>query len=186
MRIEAGSLKGRALPEVTDARPVGARVKKSLFSVLQPRLPGARVLDLFAGVGGLGLEALSRGAEDLVLVDRDPRAVRALTAWLERAGVGGSARALRLDLPRQAAPAGPFDLVFVDPPFELWEGEAARALLALAVERLREDGLVVLKVPASALIPEDEAWQEVRRKRIGAVAWVLVEATSPAPAAGEN
>src|SRR5688572_15036039 len=97
MRILAGRFKGRALPVVGDARPAGSRLRTSLFSVLEPVLPGARVLDVCAGAGALGLEALSRGAADVTLLDADPRVATSLSAWLAQVGAAPTARALRAD-----------------------------------------------------------------------------------------
>ena len=104
-------------------------MKQTLFAILEPDLPGAAVLDLFAGSGAAGIEALSRGAARAVFVDRDTAAVRTIRANLERTGLGdradvrpGDALAyLRADAPA----AGPFDLVIVDPPYAD-TGRAAR------------------------------------------------------------
>lgn len=176
MRIEAGRFKGRRLPDVGDARPVGGRLRRSLFSAIADWLDGARVLDLFAGVGGLGLEALSRGASGVTLVEQDPRAADALLRWIDAAGVGEEVRVLRRDARRIAPPTGPFDLVFLDPPYRLWETEAA-ALLARAVALLEPtEGLLVLKVPARAKLPEDGPWRLLRRREVGSNAWVLLAA----------
>ena len=177
MRIEAGRFKGRLLPRAREARPIPGRLRRSLFGVLTPRLPGARVLDLFAGVGGMGLEALSRGAAEVVLVDRDGAAVAALQRFLETVGAADEGRALRRDALRGALPAGPFDLVFLDPPFALWDGPDGPALLARAVAALAPDGLVALKIPARQVLPEDPRWQEHRRRDVGSVAWALVGST---------
>ena len=183
MRIEAGRFKGRQLPRARGARPVPGRLRRSLFSVLAPRLEGARVLDLFAGVGGLGLEALSRGAAEVVLVDQDGAAVRELQAFLETVGATDEGRALRRDALRGTLPAGPFDLVFVDPPFPLWDGPEGAALLARAVGVLAPDGLLVLKIPARLALPEDPRWTERRRREVGTVAWALVD---PGPGADDR
>lgn len=175
MRIEAGRFKGRQLPKAREARPVPGRLRRSLFGVLAPRLEGARVLDLFAGVGGMGLEALSRGAAEVILVDRDGAAVRELQAFLERVGAATEGRAIRRDVLRGALPAGPFDLVLVDPPFPLWDGPEGALLLARAVAVLAPDGLLALKIPAPLALPEDRRWRLVRRREMGSVAWALLE-----------
>ena len=174
MRIIAGRFKGRRLPEAHEARPVGGRLKTSLFGVLTPYLEGSRVLDLFAGVGGFGLEALSRGAAEVVLVEKDARAVQALQDWLAAAGVGPQAQVLRRDLCSGGLPEGPFDLVFLDPPFVLWEGPEATRLMALAVARLAPQGLLVLKIPERMDLPEDPRWYVVRRSAVASAAYVLI------------
>ena len=181
MRIEAGRFKGRQLPQARGARPIPGRLRRSLFSVLAPQLEGARVLDLFAGVGGMGLEALSRGAAEVVLVDKDSAAIADLQAFLERVGATGEGRALRRDVLRGALPVGPFDLVFLDPPFPLWDGPDGAALLGRAVAVLAPDGLLALKIPAPLALPTDPRWTLLRRREVGSVAWALVEAGPGAP-----
>ena len=183
MRIEAGRFRGRLLPQVREARPVPGRLRGSLFNVLREWVPGARVLDLFAGVGGLGLEALSRGAEDVTLVDRDAAAVRALGRWIEEAGAAAEARVLCSDVLRRPLPDGPFDLVFVDPPFELWGREDLPGLLARAAERLTPDGRLALKLPARLELPPDPRWTFVRRRAMGSVAWALLARPAVGPGA---
>lgn len=176
MRIEAGRFKGRPLPRPTGARPAGGRLKSSLFGVLGPDLPGARVLDLCAGVGGLGFEALSRGAREVVLVERDRRATEALEAWLRMVGAGPEeAQVLPRDALTGVLPEGPFDLVFVDPPFSDWEGPEATAWLARAVEVVASDGVVAVKLPAAQALPEDSRWILERRRAVGSAAWALVK-----------
>jgi 16S rRNA (guanine966-N2)-methyltransferase len=181
VRISAGRFKGRALPAAGGARPAPGRLKTSLFSVLADRLEGAHVLDVCAGVGALGLEALSRGAASVVLVERDARAVRALLAWLADAGVGAEARVLRRDALRGALPPGPFDLVFLDPPFALWADEGlARDLLGRALTVLARGGLLVVKLPGRQEIPADSRLATRARREVGSVAWALLEAASAA------
>jgi 16S rRNA (guanine966-N2)-methyltransferase len=174
VRIEAGCWKGRSLPRPGGARPAGARLRKSLFSVIAARIPGARVLDLFAGAGAFGLEAASRGAGSVVLVERDAGRVRALATWLKAAGADRRVELCRRDALRAALPPGPFDLVFVDPPFALWEGKDAARLLARAVGALAPDGLALLKVPGRWGVPEDPRWAVRRRRAVGDAAWVLL------------
>ncbi|HEY8375642.1 MAG TPA: 16S rRNA (guanine(966)-N(2))-methyltransferase RsmD, partial [Nannocystis sp.] len=99
MRIIAGRWRGRRIeaPPGRDTRPTTDRVREAWMSALQPELPGARVLDLFAGSGALGLEALSRGAEHATFVERSGRALRALRANLERLGAMDQATIVRGD-----------------------------------------------------------------------------------------
>ena len=177
MRIESGQFKGRSLPRVRRARPVPARLKRSLFMVLEGRLEGAEVLDLFAGVGGLGLEALSRGATHVTFVDDDAGALRALRLWLEKAEAGDRGTTLKLDLVRRPLPPGPYDVVFADPPFEHWDDERGRELVARAAAVLGPEGCLVLKLPAAVELDAGEGWRLERRKVFGQVAWALVMPT---------
>jgi 16S rRNA (guanine966-N2)-methyltransferase len=125
--VVAGAFKGRTLhaPRGSDTRPTADRVREALFSMLGP-LDGARVLDLFAGSGALAIEALSRGAAEAVLVERDPRAVAAIERNLEPLEVvAGVRRRDALAYLRETADA-PFDLVFADPPYDAAPRLAAR------------------------------------------------------------
>jgi 16S rRNA (guanine966-N2)-methyltransferase len=124
VRILAGALKGRRLatPRGATTRPTADQVRIALMDALMPRLPGARVLDLFAGAGGVGLEALSRGAAEAAFVERDARALAALRANVAALGVEARARVVRDDvlraLPRLRRAGARFDVVFLDPPYE--------------------------------------------------------------------
>lgn len=123
-RILAGRNKGRRLraPAGPETRPTGARVRQTLFDILAPVMPGARVLDAFAGSGAVGLEALSRGASKVVLVEQSGPAVNALrenAALL--AGAGGEVQIFRQDartaLPALAERGLRFDVIYLDPPY---------------------------------------------------------------------
>jgi 16S rRNA (guanine966-N2)-methyltransferase len=120
MRIIAGEWRGRRLvvPPGRDVRPTSDRVREALFSILGP-LHGAAVLDLFAGSGALGLEALSRGAERAVLVERAPAALKAIAANVQALSAPADVRDRDvLAFVRDASVAsGPYDLVFLDPPY---------------------------------------------------------------------
>jgi 16S rRNA (guanine966-N2)-methyltransferase len=123
MRVVAGRWGGRRLqaPPGDATRPTSDRVREAVFSVLGPRLQGARVLDLFAGSGALGIEALSRGAAEATFVDSAPAAQKALRANL--AALGADAETRRQDAARFLAGASEasrqYDLVFLDPPYRL-------------------------------------------------------------------
>lgn len=124
MRVIAGELKGRRLvaPRGWRVRPTSDRVREAIFSALGERVAGARVLDLYCGTGALAIEALSRGAERVVLIDRDARPA---LGNVERLGLGERVELVRAEVPRwlAAAAEGPeaprFDLVFVDAPYRL-------------------------------------------------------------------
>lgn len=164
MRIVAGSLKGRTLatPAGRAIRPTAERLRETVFNVLAHglarhgvdfRLEGCRVLDLFAGTGALGIEALSRGAAFAVLVDESPEARGLMRENVEALGLGGLTRLLRRDATRlgPVAPFQPFDLVFLDPPYGKGLGERALAS-ALAGGWLRPGAVVVLEEASEAKV----------------------------------
>jgi 16S rRNA (guanine(966)-N(2))-methyltransferase RsmD len=123
MRIIAGALKGQRLvtPRGHRTRPTADQVRIALMDTLMPSLAGARFLDLFAGAGGVGLEALSRGAARAVFVERDAEAAQALRRNVTALRLAGETRVLAMDvgraLHRLAADGERFDLVFLDPPY---------------------------------------------------------------------
>jgi 16S rRNA (guanine966-N2)-methyltransferase len=133
LRIVAGELRGRRLqtPPGLDTRPTSDRVRESLFAILGDAVEGARVLDLFAGSGALAIEALSRGAASAVLVERDRRAADVIEANLEALGPL-PAELVRADaLAWLGRPVGPFDIVFLDPPYSVAPNLAGRLSKAL-------------------------------------------------------
>lgn len=172
-RIIGGAGKGRRLKTAAGeaTRPTGARVRQTLFDILAPRIPGCRFLDAFAGSGGVGLEALSRGASRVVLVDQS---VAAVAAARENAralvGAGGEVQVYRQDartaLAALADDGREFDVVFVDPPYasELYE-----PVVALVGERLlAAAGVVVAEHFHKRALPERiGALVRTRQKRIG-------------------
>jgi len=157
-RIIAGEVGGRrlAVPAGDAVRPTSDRVKESVFAALGPgRLVGARVLDLYAGSGALGLEALSRGASAAVLVERDAAAARAIRSNVETLGFDDRAR-LRV-APVAAvlagpAPQEPFDLALLDPPYDLPPVDLEAVLRRLAEAAwLAEDATVVVERAAGSV-----------------------------------
>jgi 16S rRNA (guanine966-N2)-methyltransferase len=132
MRIVAGEFGGRRLvvPRDGRVRPTADRVREAWMSILAPELPGARVLDLFAGSGALGLEALSRGATHATFVELAPASLEALRGNIEALGVGERVTVRRGDALRfaQGLGAGEYDVAFADPPYS---AEAADRLVAL-------------------------------------------------------
>lgn len=174
MRVIAGKAKGRnlAAPKGRITRPTSDRVREALFSILQVRVPGSRVLDLYAGSGALGIEALSRGAGAATFVDRDVRAVAIIRMNLAACGFGHQATILRDDVLRAlralAARGETFDLVFFDPPYV--SEERARCWPALPAV-LSDDGIVIVEEPAKggpATGPSSEAGA-VERSDLGLV-----------------
>jgi 16S rRNA (guanine966-N2)-methyltransferase len=132
MRVVAGAYKGRRLqaPRGTGTRPTADRVREALFSILGD-ISGVRVLDLFAGTGALGIEALSRGAASAMFVERDPHAIAALKRNLEAVGASEATVRRQDALGFLTAEGGTYDLVFVDPPYD-----SAAALSQSLSERL--------------------------------------------------
>ena len=128
MRIVAGRWRGRTIKAPADdrVRPTADRVREAWMSIVQPVLPGAKVVDLFAGSGALGLEALSRGAEQCDFVEIGARSLEALRANIEKLGAGDAAHVVRGDALKFAErlEAGAYDVGFADPPYGL--GLAAR------------------------------------------------------------
>lgn len=149
MRIIAGEMRSRRLkaPEGMDTRPTLDRVREALFSILQGRVPSAKVLDLYAGSGALALEALSRGAESAVLVDCAPRACQAVQENIRALGCQERARLLRMKdleaLERLAREGAAFDLIFLDPPYRM---DPAPVCAVIAEKRLLgKDGVIVVE-----------------------------------------
>ena len=151
MRVIAGSLKGRRLqaPAWEGLRPTSDKLRETLFNVLAARIGNARVLDGFAGTGAVGIEALSRGAAHVILVESDPRAVRLIERNLEHCAVSDRYAIIRArfaDAARRLQ-TGSFEVVFLDPPYEsdviVSSLEAAAPLVApaglLILEHARRD-----------------------------------------------
>ena len=182
VRIVGGRWRGRRLPvcPVEGLRPTPDRLRETLFNWLGQDLAGLRCLDAFAGSGALGFEAASRGAVDVVLVERDARAARVLQEDCERLGAGDCVRVVRGDaihFLRQSGGRERFDVIFLDPPFD-------SGLLPAAIESakrcLAPDGL--LYVEADRLPDPGEGWRWARQGRAGhAACGLLAPATDPAP-----
>ncbi|MBP9483538.1 MAG: 16S rRNA (guanine(966)-N(2))-methyltransferase RsmD [Negativicutes bacterium] len=170
MRIIAGFAKGMKLqaPPGLRVRPTGDRMKESLFSMLMPRMIGARVLDLFCGTGNLGLEAKSRGAVNVVFVDASPESLAYTQKNWHQCRFEGEPELLRLDLPQSLHQlTGSYSLIFVDPPYG--EGLATETLQDLSKRSILEDGgwAIFEHGPEEKMPPKAGNWQVVREKRFG-------------------
>jgi 16S rRNA (guanine966-N2)-methyltransferase len=172
MRIVGGRLGGRTLapPRSQAIRPTADRLRESLFNILVHAygdpVTGARVLDLYAGTGALGLEALSRGAAFALFVDDAAEARALLRENIAALGLGGVTRIFRRDATRlgPAHPLEPFSLVFLDPPYG--KGLAEKALAsAQAGGWLAEGALVVVEEAADAGFTAPAGFEEVERRR---------------------
>jgi 16S rRNA (guanine966-N2)-methyltransferase len=170
MRIVGGRLRGRAInaPKSSGIRPTADRLRESLFNILMHAhgdpITGARVLDLFAGTGALGLEALSRGAAFTLFVDDGAEARALIRSNVEALGLGGTTRIFRRDAAKlgPAHPVQPFSLLFADPPYG--KGLAERAL-ASAHEGgwLTPDALLVVEEAANAF-QSPPSFEQVERR----------------------
>jgi 16S rRNA (guanine966-N2)-methyltransferase len=164
-RVIAGTARGIRLEAPGAAtRPLGDRVKQTLFAILDPDLPGANVLDLFAGSGAAGIEALSRGAAHATFVERDKGAAAVIAANLGRTHTAGErarivrAEALAWLAGTDAAAAGPFDIVILDPPY------AETGLLAAALDALGPN------LAPSARVVAKHFWRDAPPARAGLLA----------------
>jgi 16S rRNA (guanine966-N2)-methyltransferase len=174
VRIIGGDWRGTRLP-VVDApglRPTADRVRETLFNWLQPKMPGARVLDLFAGSGALGLEALSRGAREAWLVERDPRLTGMLRDSVARLRADDRAHVAQADaLAWLRAPLhGRFDVVFLDPPFAagLWP-----EVLAGLPRWVADDAWLYVEAPIDAAPVVPRGWSMHREGRTREVRFAL-------------
>ena len=175
LRIIGGEWRGRkvSFPPVEAIRPTPDRVRETLFNWLQATIPGSRCLDLFAGSGALGLEALSRGASEVVFVEVDPAGARHLAATLRDLKCDRG-RVLRSDARHYlGGDVEPFDIIFLDPPYaERLLGDTCRLINEHGW--LRPGGLVYLEDAASAGAPElPVGWTLLRSKRAGEVGYHL-------------
>lgn len=149
MRVIAGSAKGMRLgPVPPGVRPVSDRAREGLFSSLALEVPDARVLDLYAGTGAMGIEALSRGAEHAVFVDRAYDASAAIHDNLDRTRLADRAIVVTRDVAAFVAQApsttGPFDLVLLDPPYDVAASDLEGVLRGLGAGRLSDQGWTVV------------------------------------------
>jgi 16S rRNA (guanine966-N2)-methyltransferase len=188
MRIVGGRLGGRTLagPKSQAIRPTSDRLRESLFNILAhghgDPVTGARVLDLFAGTGALGLEAMSRGARFALFIDDGAEARALLRQNVEALGLGGVTRIFRRDATKLGAahPVEPFSLAFLDPPYR--RGLAERALGSLAAGGwLTPDALVVVEEAADAGFQTPDGFTATDRRRYDDTEFLFL---APAPAAG--
>ncbi|MGI8890739.1 MAG: 16S rRNA (guanine(966)-N(2))-methyltransferase RsmD [Chthoniobacterales bacterium] len=181
MRVIAGSSGGlRLFVPKTEIRPTMDRVKGAIFSSLGERVLGARVLDLFAGTGALGIEALSRGAASAMFVESDRQAIAAIERNLTETGLTGRIRKQDVfDFLSHASTAEPHELIFADPPYDNSKlGDTFTKLLLRndrLPERLAEDGVFVLEKRPGERLPATEFWEVIRRKTYGATETIFLQ-----------
>jgi 16S rRNA (guanine966-N2)-methyltransferase len=184
MRVVGGRLRSRPLrgPKSDAVRPTSDRLREALFNILTHSygdpVTGARVLDLFAGTGALGIEAISRGAAYALFVDEGVEARALLRDNIESLGLGGVTRIFRRDATRLglAHPLEPFSLVFLDPPYG--RGFAEKALAAAREGGwLKPDALVVVEEAADAGFTTPEAFTELERRKYDDTEFVFLRQT---------
>ena len=164
MRVITGTARGRRLKtlEGRDVRPTTDRVKEALFSIIQFEVEGSAILDMFAGSGQLGIEALSRGASKAVFVDSDKRAVAGIQENLEHTGLADRAEVYNADSLMFVRNRGErFDIALLDPPYGT--GVFQRALEAAAI-CVRENGVIICELPEKEELPQMVGNFELRRR----------------------
>ncbi|MBI5244072.1 MAG: 16S rRNA (guanine(966)-N(2))-methyltransferase RsmD [Elusimicrobia bacterium] len=181
MRIIAGSARGRkilSVPKDSGVKPISGRIKQSLFDILRPKAPGSRFLDLFAGTGAVGLEALSRGAQSVVFVELDKRCAAVIEKNLERSGWSGKGRVFRANIlsPLTWIPfrsgVEKFDLIFLGPPYRdasnrpLFYCKPVLANIASS-QLLADDGWIAAQHHQKEIPPAPAGYDLFRQQRYG-------------------
>ena len=181
MRIIAGESRGRALksvPKEMMVKPISARIKKSVFDILRPRLEGARVLDLYAGTGAVGIEALSRGAASAFFVDADKLCISVIEENLKRLGLTAKGRASYGDILQDLswipyrAGTSTFDLIYMGPPYRTAENVMlaySTPTLARVAEAnlLAPDGWALLQRYKKEKVELPAGYEKFREERYG-------------------
>ena len=175
MRIIGGNAKRRSLkaPASTGTRPILARIRKSLFDILRLRVPDAKFLDLYAGSGAVGLEALSRGAASATFVDRNPACLHIIRQNLAALGMGEKGRLLRLDAAGVLfTVGGPFDLIFMGPPYHDQKWNELRLTIPTLknighANLLKPDGWVIGQHHKKEPVEAPQDWTLFRREAYG-------------------
>ncbi len=183
MRVVAGRLKGRTIasPSSREIRPTADRLRESLFNILVhgygDPVDGARVIDLFAGTGALGIEALSRGAQFALFVDNGAEARALLRQNIEALALGGVSKVYRRDATDlgSAHPMPPFSLALLDPPYGKGLGEKALAALRDG-GWLAPDALVVVEEAKAAAFAAPEGFEELERRAYDDTEFVFLRA----------
>ena len=179
VRIIAGQCRGRRIsfPAAVGLRPTGDRLRETLFNWLTAELRGARCLDLFAGSGALGLEAASRGASEIILLELNPSAARALGDNIDLLGLKSAmvfnANALNW-LQQNASDSKPFDIIFLDPPFDSTLLADTITALTQPSTLLAQEAMIYIEAPARQTLDfMPDSWQLHRHKTAGDVTCYL-------------
>lgn len=177
LRIIAGQWRGRKIrfPDISQIRPTPDRVRETLFNWLMPVIEGARCLDLYAGSGALGLEALSRGASEVIFCDKNKNITTYLNETLQMLAADNGKVVNRAALQCLASATAPFDIVFLDPPYDA--GELLMCCIELEQRKLLKQGAMIYlehrgDLDTGALPPN---WSMLREKQAGQVCYKLVK-----------
>ncbi len=173
MRIISGTSKGRKLatPKDLPLRPTSDRVKESIFNILRGQIEGRVVLDLFAGTGNLGIEALSRGAKKVIFVEKGRHAGGLIQRNLAQSGLGERSEVLPVEANRAIGilkqRGNTFDLIFMDPPYE--KGWVEKTLVKLISHRIyHKDSILVVEHHRRELLPPVlHGWNLIRQRKMG-------------------
>ncbi|WP_317856225.1 16S rRNA (guanine(966)-N(2))-methyltransferase RsmD [Chakrabartyella piscis] len=170
MRVIAGSAKGRKLQTIEglNTRPTTDRIKETLFNIMAFDMPRKQFLDLFSGSGAIGIEALSRGAEQAVFVEQSAECVNIIKSNLEHTLLAENGRVLQMSvldgLDKLASEGATFDIIFMDPPYAAGLSEATlEAIVAKGL--LEKDGYIVLERSAEIPLPEVDGLSVLREKK---------------------
>ena len=169
MRVISGTVGGRKLksPDGDAVRPTTDHVKQAMFNIIQFDLEGRRVLDLFAGTGQLGIEALSRGAREVVFTDQSGTSVSLVKENLKKCGF--SAKVIKTDAISYLSRGERFDIIFVDPPYD--SGLYIPVLEQIkAVDNLTEGGIIICETRSGEALPDlQPPYRKIREKQYGSV-----------------
>lgn len=178
LRIIGGEWRGRKLhfADAPNLRPTPDRVRETIFNWLAPMIQGARCLDLFAGSGALGLEALSRGAAFTTFVDNHKKVIQTLQGHLDLLNIHDKAKAMQIDSMKfLKSEAQEYDVVFLDPPYKL---ELMEKVVPLLEKNgwLKSSSMLYLEIEKRQSLPElPENWQKLKEKTAGEVSYFLFE-----------
>ena len=170
MRVISGKRRGAKLiaPEGMNTRPTTDRIKETLFNMIQFDLPGCQFLDLFSGSGGIGIEAISRGAQQAVFIDKDPAAFQCIKKNLEKTTLQDQAIVYNIDvysgIKKLVAEGKRFDIIFLDPPYALPDTKDILAFIG-SHDLLKDDGYLILEQGTDQAIDKIEGLKLIKEKQ---------------------
>lgn len=182
MRVIAGKAKGYRLsaPKGYEVRPTSDRAKEAVFNILGEKTSGAAVLDLFAGTGSLGIEALSRGAETAVFIEHDSRAVRSILANVQKTLFESETQVIETSAKKALqllkSQEKQFDLIFLDPPYKIDLAELETILSSIVeFNLLNKSGLIIVEHSSRINLSVPEKLKQAEPRKYGDTAWSILE-----------